>query len=201
MTQATTNTIRINLVSHLQTCMAVCAGSLQTLDLSVSLCYRCKKLRDSKRWQDWKLKGVSDQLTRSQGKIKMLEETSSQTEQLYSTHFENMKERLRSRREDAVSYRNEVREETRRCKEAHQSEVKALEERCFTAEQQVQAEVHKCTKLQACCAELEMQVEKVRRPMQTCVPSYFLLLLFTDLVQTWVKGLLHGQIFPPSSPS
>ena len=170
MTQATTHTIRINLVSHLQTCMAVCAGKLQTLDLCVSFSYRCKKLRHWKRWQDWELKGVKEQLALTEGTIERLRETSSQTEQLYSTHFENTKERLRSRQEDFVSYRNEVREATKHRKEAHQSEVKGLEERCSTAEQQVQVEVHSCAKLQARCAELGMQVDEVRRAVQTCVP-------------------------------
>ncbi len=161
---------------------------LQTLHLSVSLCYRCKKLRHSKKWQEWKLKGVNELLTLKEGRIKMLEEISSQSEQSYTTHLESMKESVRRRQETFELYCHEVKAKTRRCQEVHQ---KALEERCHTAKQQVQVEVDNCAKLQACCAELETQVAEVRRPVQTCVPSHPLLLLFTDLVQTWVKGMLH----------
>ncbi len=167
----------------------------------MSLCYRCKKLRHSKKWQDWKLKGVNELLTLKEGRIKMLEEISSQSEQSYNTHLESMKESVRRRQEIFESYRHEVKEKTRRQDEHHRSEVKGLEERCSTAKQQVQVEVDNCAKLEARCAELEMQVAEVRRPVQTCVPSHPLLLLFTDLVQTWVKGLLLKQMFPPSSPS
>ncbi len=121
----------------------------------------------------------------------MLEEISSQSEQSYNTHLESMKESVRRRQEIFESYRHEVKEKTRRLDEHHRSEVKGLEERCSTAKQQVQVEVDNCAKLEARCAELEMQVAEVRRPVQTCVPSHPLLLLFTDLVQTWVKGMLH----------
>lgn len=143
MTQATTNTIRMNLVPHLQACMAVCAGSLQTLDLSVSLCYRFSKLRGFKKTQDWLLDMVHDENARCQGTIATLTEDLSRRENFYRGHVDRLEELLRSRKEDAVSYMNGVQEERRQCEEIHQSKVKALEERCSTAEQELQAEVYK----------------------------------------------------------
>ncbi len=110
---------------------------------------------------------VHDENARSQSTIATLTDDLSRRENFYRGHVDRLEELLRSQREDSASYQRKVREESRQCEEVHQSKVKALEERCSTAEQELQAEVHKCTKLQACCAELEADLEKVSCPLQS----------------------------------